>query len=189
MDIVSFFSEYKSIVIIAHAISAAIGLGAASVSDVLFFKFLEDGDITKTETPILDLMTKVMWVAIYLLLATGVMLFLSDPEGYLQSSKFIVKMFIVLVIAINGAVMTKYLHKHMRKITFTTPAHRQVKRIAFASGAISIASWYLSFILGSVRSIPFTIETGLALYGLVLLVGITVSQIMYVRIQKKFLKK
>jgi len=130
-----------------------------------------------------------MWVAIYLLIATGIMLFLSDPQGYLQSSKFIVKMFIVLIIAVNGTIMTKYLHKNMQKITFTTASHRRVKRIAFATGAISIASWYLSFVLGSVRSIPFTVSTGLLLYGLVLFFGIIISQLIYFRVQKRFLRK
>jgi hypothetical protein len=162
-SVIEFFAEYKSIVVIGHAVSAAIGLGAATVSDVLFFKFLEDGNITNKETPVLDVMTKIMWVALTLLILTGVMLFLSDPVGYLESSKFIVKMFIVFIIAINGLLMTTYLHKNMQKLTFTDPYHRKVKRIAFASGAISIASWYLSFFLGSVRSIPFDTTTGLGL--------------------------
>ena len=189
MQIIEFFSQYKSIIIITHAISAAIGLGAASVSDVLFFNFLDDGDITNKETPILDLMTKIMWFAIYMLIITGVMLFLSDPQGYANSPKFIVKMLIVFIITINGLIMTKSLHKYMQKLTFITAVHRRVKRIAFASGAISITSWYLSFILGSIRSIPFSVVTGLALYGIVLMLGITASQLMYMKLQKKFLKE
>lgn len=186
MELINFFAQYKGIIVVAHAMSAAIGLGAASVSDVMFINFLRDGDITKKETPILDIMTKIMWFAIYMLIITGVMLFLSNPQGYVQSSKFSVKMFIVLVIAVNGTIMTRYLHKHMQKITFSTPFHRRVKRIAFATGAISIASWYLSFILGSIRSIPFTVTEGLLLYFGVLVCGIVVSQFVYKKYQKKF---
>ncbi len=188
-SISEFFSEYKSIIIILHAMSAAIGLGAATVSDVLFFKFLKDGDITKEETPILDTMTNIMWVALSLLIATGIALFLSDPATYSESSKFIVKMFVVGAITLNGLVLTKYLHRNMHNLTFTNPYHKKAKRIAFASGAISIGSWYLSFILGSIRSIPLTIQSGILTYLLLLVIAVIVSQVMYARFQKKFLIK
>ena len=184
-----FFAQHKSIVIVGHAMAAAIGLGAATVSDLLFFKFLKDGNITNKETPILDLMTKIMWVAVALLALTGIKLFLSNPEVYAVSSKFIVKMAIVGVIIINGVVMTKYLHKNMQKLTFTDKYHKRVKKIAFASGAISISSWYISFILGSIRSIPFNVVTGLSAYLAIVVVAIIVSQFMYRYYQKKFLAK
>jgi hypothetical protein len=188
-ELTEFFADHKAIVIVAHAIAAAIGLGAATVSDVLFFRFLKDGNITNRETPILDVMTKIMWFAITLLVLTGAMLFLSDPLGYAASSKFIVKMIVVGVIIVNGVVMTKYLHVNMQKLTFTDKYHMMVKKIAFASGAISISSWYLSFILGSIRSIPYDVTTGLVGYVTLVLIAIIASQYMYVYYQKKFYKK
>lgn len=187
-SLITFFAEYKSIIIIGHAISAAIGLGTATVSDVLFFKFIKDGKISNRETPILDTMTAIVWVAIVMLIVTGAMLFMSNPTGYSESSKFIVKMFIVAIITINGAIMTKYLHPRMQKISFITKADIMVKRIAFAAGAISASSWYLSFILGSVRSIPFSVATGLIGYFTILVIAVTGSQVMYAYYRKKFLK-
>ena len=184
-----FFEQHKSIVIIGHAISAAIGLGAATVSDVLFFKFIKDGRITNEETPVLDTMTTIVWVAIVMLIVTGAMLFLSNPLGYIESPKFIVKMIIVGVIAINGAVMTNYLHKRMQKISFITVSDVIVKRIAFAAGAVSASSWYIAFILGSIRSIPFSTVTGLIGYATIVIIGIVVSQFMYAYYKKKFLGK
>lgn len=184
----AFFAEHKSVIIIGHAIAAGIGLGAATVSDVLFFKFIKDGKVTSTETPILDTMTAIVWVAIILLIATGAMLFMSDPLGYVESPKFMVKMIVVAVIAVNGAIMTNYLHKRMQKISFVTEADAIVKRIAFAAGAVSASSWYLSFILGSIRSIPFSMTVGIVGYATLLVIAVAVSQCMYEYYRKKFLK-
>ena len=130
-----------------------------------------------------------MWFAIGGLILTGIMLFLSDPLTYSESSKFIVKMIIVGVITLNGLIMTKYLHTNMQKLTFTNKYHIRVKKVAFASGAISISSWYLSFILGSVRSIPFDVITGITMYATVIITAVLVSQFMYKYFQKKFLKE
>jgi hypothetical protein len=185
-SIIHFFSESKSIIIVIHAVSAAIGLGAATVSDVLFFKFMTDGKIDRTETPVLDSMTRIMWIALSLLIISGIGLFLSDPQGYLQSSKFLVKMFIVFAIALNGFVMTIYLHPRMQSLNFTNPGSTRVKKIAFALGGISIGSWYLSFLLGSVRSIPLSTELGILLYIVTLVVAIAASQVLYKRYAKKF---
>lgn len=185
-SVITFFSESKSIIIVIHAVSAAIGLGAATVSDVLFFKFMTDGKIDRTETPVLDIMTRIMWIALSLLIISGIGLFLSDPSGYFQSSKFIVKMAIVFAIAINGFIMTVYLHPRMQSLNFTNLGNTRVKRIAFALGSISIGSWYLSFLLGSVRSVPLSVGFGILLYILTLVIAIIASQVLYKRYAKKF---
>lgn len=187
-SITLFFADAKTIIIIIHAMAAAVGLGAATVSDVLFFRFMTDGRLSRSETPVLNTMTRIMWVALGFLFLSGIGLFLSDPVAYTASSKFIVKMLIVLVIALNGLVMTLYLHPRMDKLNFSSNTDAQVKRIAFALGGISIASWYLSFFLGSVRSIPYRTLTGIVMYIVVLFIAIMASQFMYRRYQKRFYK-
>lgn len=182
-----FFIEYKTIIIITHAIFAAIGLGTATISDVTFFKFMKDGKIDAHETPLLDMLTRIMWVALLGLIITGIMLYFSNPAVYSVSSKFIVKMFIVGIIALNGIFLTLYLHKRMLEINFLTKRNRMVKRLGFASGALSIISWYVVFILGSIRSIPYSIETGLLFYLVLVIGAIFISQMVYLRYKKKYI--
>lgn len=182
----TFFATYKSIIIILHALGAALGIGSATVSDILFFRSLKDGKITPKESSTLKLMTKLVWIALTLIILSGIALFLSNPEGYAASSKFIVKMVIVAILTINGIIITTIMHTRMQDIRFATKKHRIFKRIAFAQGALSVSSWYLAFLLGSLRSIPYSVEQGLRLYLIIVILAITASQVFYRKYRKKF---
>lgn len=178
-----FFITYKPIMIIIHALVAAIGLGAVVVTDTLFFEFLKDFKITDKEDRILQVLSKVVWAALIVLILSGIALYLSAPATYLVKSKFITKMVIFAIIFINGLVLHFYLSPHLKKIAFG-PTHlfvavrlRIMRRIAFASGVVSIISWLTVFILGSVRSIPLTTGQALLGYGAVIILGIIGSQI------------
>lgn len=186
---IEFFTEYKTIIIIAHALFAALGVGAATVSDFMFFKFMKDGKIDSGETPVLDTLTSSIWFAIGGLLLTGICLFMTNPELYLSSSKFMVKVIIVGFIILNGVFLTLYLHKRMLYINFLTPGNRTVKRLGFASGALSIVSWYIVFILGSIRSIPYSFASGLLMYIVLVIGAIIISQGFYLRYRNRFFKK
>jgi ABC-type Fe3+-siderophore transport system permease subunit len=185
MELQEFLQNYKHIIIIFHAIGAAIGLGAATLSDFTFFNFLKDKKVSKKESSVFHILTKTIWLALGILILSGIALFLSDPEYYKVSSKFMLKMGIVGILTLNGLIMTLYLHKNMIKLDFTRIENQLVKRISFASGAISIASWYFSFILGSIRKLPVSLNTGIISYICVISAGIIVSQIIYTRYQKK----
>lgn len=184
-----FLTQYKSVIIIFHALGAAIGLGAATISDVLFFHLLTDGKIDQDESPILKTLTRVIWVALGIIVLSGIGLFLSNPSFYSHSAKFIVKMFIVGILLINGLVISLYLHNKIHYISFLTKKHRRIKRIGFVSGAISIVSWYISFILGSIRSIPIETQTGILIYLAIIIGAIGISQIMYFVYKKKYSKE
>jgi hypothetical protein len=75
-----FFIEAKPIIIVLHALAAAVGLGAVVTTDTLFFKFLKDFRISRKEADTLDTISKIIWTAILLLLITGVLLYLSAPH-------------------------------------------------------------------------------------------------------------
>lgn len=188
MELQEFLQEYKSIIIIIHAIGAAIGVGSATISDVTFFDFLKDGRVDAKESSVFQIFTKTIWLALGILILSGIALFLSNPEFYAQSPKFILKMGIVGILTLNGMLMTGYLHRNMEKLNFQTPGNIRLKRTAMISGAISISSWYVAFILGSLRSLPIRFYEGLIIYGLVLFIGVGVSQILYKRYSETYKK-
>jgi hypothetical protein len=174
-----FFTTIKPIVIILHALSAAVGLGAIVTTDALFFRFLKNYKISQKEADTLDTISKVIWGAIFLLFITGVALYVSAPLEYLAKSKFVAKLVIFVVIVANGIALNVVISPYLVKLSFNDDSrtlHRSIRmrilrRIAFASGGISMVSWFAIFILGSVRSIPVTTWQALLIYtGLVLCV-------------------
>lgn len=182
-DFISVLIKYKTIIVILHAIAATIGVGAATITDVFFFRFLSDRKISVFEADVLNTLSKVIWCALGLLIITGFGLYIPSTEVLHVSSKFVVKMAGVAVLIINGVALNLVVSPRLMHISFGE-MHRhldgelvRLRRIAFALGAISISSWYMIFILGSVRSIPLPVSSLLPLYFAVLVVAVIVSQI------------
>ena len=163
-----FFQDYKTLFIIGHIVGTALGVGGATITDTLFFKFLKDFKISGWEANVMKTLSSVIWIGLGVIFLSGLGLFLSNPAGYLASSKFITKMFVVAIITINGLVLHRYITPHLKRITFHEKHdHKKgelhkLRKLAFASGAVSISSWYIAMTLGVLRSIPYTIAQGIA---------------------------
>ena len=161
------FIELKTIFTIAHLLGVVIGMGGAFASDTMFFSSLKDQILSKTELRFLKLGGRMVWLGLGLIFISGITLFLTDPAGYLNSTKFLAKMTIVLLIALNGL----YIHKTHLPIMFRTenkkladsPRFMKSRPFILASGAISVTSWIFALVLGALRSIPYS-------YGVIMLV-------------------
>ncbi len=179
---IDFLVTYKPVFVIAHALSAAVGLGAVIVTDNLFFKYLKDFKISAKEEETMSTISQVVWVAIALLVITGAALFFSGPLDYLAKSKFIIKMVIFTVIVANGFLLNIWISPLLKKISFgpvekqPTTKIRIIRRVAFAAGVVSLISWVVVFLLGSVRDIPLTTGQGLVGYAILVGLGILGSQ-------------
>ncbi len=181
------FLTILPITVILHALFATIGVGATTATDFLFFHFLKDFKISHNEEKIMRIMSSLLWVALIGLIITGVLIFFAKPEVYSVSSKFITKMTIVGCITLNGILLNGYLHPRLIKLSFDTAAYGyRATRIAFASGAVSLISWYIAFILGSLRSLPFSAGLMIGVYACVLVGAIGMSQIMFMKYKKKW---
>lgn len=180
-DLVALLAEYKGLVVFFHAFAAAVGVGATTVTDVLFFKFLKDFKISKGEKSIMDTMSHIIWVALGVLILTGIGLYIPASESLLVSSKFLVKVCVVALITLNGLLLNFIISPWLTRIDFDElnpykGESRVYRKISFASGAVSISSWYIVFLLGSLRSIPLTFKSGLLVYVGVVILAISFSQ-------------
>lgn len=186
-----FFLNIKPVMIILHALAAAVGLGSIVVTDSLFFQFLKDFKISHKEDETMRTISKVFWAAILVLFITGLILYLSAPMDYLTKSKFLVKLVIFVIIVTNGALLNWYLTPHLKKIAFgpvvvePSKKMRFLRRLAFASGVVSIISWLSVFLLGSLRSIPLTFAQGLLVYVGICAVGVLGSQLYATWVKRK----
>lgn len=181
-DLLALLAEYKGVVVFFHALSAAIGVGATTVTDVLFFKFLKDFKISHGEKAIMDTMSHIIWIALGILIVTGIGLYLPASERLLDSSKFLVKVVAVIVITVNGLLLNFIISPWLTKLDFEEKhpekgESRLFRKLSFASGAISISSWYIVFLLGSIRSIPVSFRVGLVIYVAVVFSAIIGSQL------------
>lgn len=181
-DIIQFFVDYKSVFLILHVFSVIVGMGSAIVSDILFNVYIKDKKINPTENSTLEVLSKIIWVSLGLIVLSGFAIFLSDTARYMASDKFILKMLIVFFIIINGWLFARITHGSLQKINFSdTNIHHKyvrIRKMSFAFGSISVISWMSAFILGSIRSIPVSLSKGVLFYLILLIVGIIGSQIL-----------
>ena len=189
--LITLLSQHHEIILIFHAISTAVGLGSATVADVLFFKFLKDFKISEWEAGVLKILSQVIWFALAVIVISGVGLYFPEMAELNQAPKFLVKVIVVLVIIINGAFLNLLVTPQLVKISFGKKHDHEVgelhhiRKIAFALGAISIISWYSAFILGSLRSLTINFAPLLLIYFLLLIGGVIASRIF----EYSFIKK
>ncbi len=175
--------EYRQPIVIFHAIGAALGLGGATVADILFFKFLKDFRIAEWEADVLKKLSQIIWFALAVLVITGIGLYLPNADILNQTPKFLVKVIIVGIIILNGAFLNLYISPRLVKISFGEKhPHekgelKKERQLAFAMGAISIVSWYSAFILGMYDpNIGFQLLLGI--YLLIVAAAVLASQIL-----------
>jgi len=178
----TFFQNIKPIILIIHAISAAVALGGTLVGDIFFFHFARNYTISAYEERILRILSGVLWFALVGLIISGVGLYLSAPDVYNESAKFISKMVLVIIVILNGIVLNVLVTPRLKMIAFDKELDREhhiawLRQLAYASGFISLSTWLIIFILGSVATIPVTVGVFLLGYIIFEIIGIIGSQI------------
>ena len=171
--------------IILHNIGFILGVGSATVTDVLFFRSIKDGTVSAEEKGTMDMLTNIIWIGLAVLIISGLALFIPEQARLALSSKFLLKVVVVGVIIVNGLLLNMFVAPYMRRLSFegTVPA-RKFRRLAFALGGISFTSWYLAFFLGSFRKIDITFCYAVTGYALLLIAVVIGSQIMERRVTK-----
>lgn len=181
-DTIPYLQAYRPFILGAHLIGLLLGFGGAIISDVFFMKFLKDLKISKNESETLKTLSQIVWFGLGIIVISGILLFLSDAERLSGSAKFLAKMIVVSVLIINGFLLNiivapKLTSMFFGKLTDKEKGVRNLRRLAFALGAVSMTSWSSAFILGIMRTSPASLHVILAIYASLLLIAITFSQI------------
>lgn len=186
--ILAFFGEHKLFVLTVHIIGTAVGLGGATVSDILFFRFLKDFKVSRKEKEVLDVLKSVIMAALGLIALSGVFLYLPDSARYNASPAFLAKASIVGVVTINGIALHVFVAPHLlrmnlkKETSLWSPWHIT----AFALGAISFVSWYSALLIAMLKTeLPFSYRAFMGGYALCLLCAVIGSQVIRVVLMKK----
>lgn len=144
-----FILQYRDIIFGFHLLGVALGLGGATITDFTFFRALKDKKISDDELRIMHGLTYVIWVGVFLLVTSGVLLFLPSSEMLLDSAKFYGKMLAVLVVIVNGILLGAVITPKLQKFdfSFATTPHKALHKLSFSLGAVSASSWYSAFVL------------------------------------------
>ena len=183
-----FFGQHKELFTLLHLAAVAVGVGGATITDIFFFRFLRNLRISNGEAKTLRVLSGIIWIAIIFVILSGVALYASDPARYNQAPKFLAKMVIVCVILANGLLLNLYISPRLSEIKFEKETHRELRRfrkIAFASGAISLTSWYAALVLGALRNLSVDLAMILGVYLALLTGAIIFSQITESRYAKQ----
>jgi hypothetical protein len=158
-----------------HLIGFALGFGGAMVSDAMFFSSIKDKVITHTEYRFMQLGSRLVWLGLALLLLSGIGLVFLKPE-LLSASKFLIKMVIVGVIALNGIVFhivhLPHIVSHIHIPLYTSHTFKKRSLWLTMSGGISVVSWFSAALLGSLPGVPFSFVFLLGLYGVLLFMAL-----------------
>lgn len=188
---ITLLAEHHGIFMGLNILAIALGLGGATISNIMFFKFLKDLRISEFEADVLNTLSQIVWFALALFMITGLGLYLPESAELDQSAGFLVKMIAVAVIILNGAFLNLMIAPNLVKISFgQSHKHekgelRYIRKLAFALGAISLVSWYSVFVLGLLRTLTAGFLTILLFYLGLLAVAIMVSQFIEHSISKR----
>ncbi len=175
--------DLSSLLLIVHIIGIALGVGGATVSDVLFLQSIKNKKISADEFANLQAVSKIVWIGFFILLFSGVgMITLSliktgsAPMFFLPM--FQAKLIIVLLIFINGLVFhflsIPFLRKNI-EVSWESENITSKLPLFAISGGISVVSWYSALILGSLRGIDLPLLFILNIYGILVVGAILVG--------------
>lgn len=180
-----FLLNYREVWLAFHFLGIALGMGGATVTDILFFNFLRDFKISKKEADVMRVLSYVIVGGLVLLFLSGAALYIPETDRLNASPAFLSKMMVIMVITFNGILMHHYVAPDMVHLAFSRAGHpgtkealRKKRKLAFALGAISFTSWYYVFFLAMLkRMLPPGTDTHdlLGLYLLCLVAAVTTS--------------
>jgi hypothetical protein len=161
---------------IVHFIGLALGLGAATVLDLMILKFFLKGKVTQDQWNIFHFGARIVNAGLVLLWITGLG-FLAYYAAFepikLGNEKVWAKMTIVLILSINGIFLhAVVLPKVKAQIgrSLLDGMSTGTRSMFFASGALSATSWYVPLLLGALPQLNFVIpmSTIMLAYALIL---------------------
>jgi hypothetical protein len=138
------------ILIIAHLIGVALGVGGATFGGILYLKAMKDGKVDPMEGEWLGVIFTVLRIGLVIAILSGFGFFLeyrfTGQEERLFDPRLWAKMTIILALVSNALLI-------------------QMRRIPMWFGeALSITSWYSALVLGIMRGANYSYFTFLIFY-------------------------
>jgi hypothetical protein len=136
----------KLVLVLMHVVGTALGVGGASVTDFLFMRAIRRNRLNASEFYFLTSISYVVLAGLFILSLSGVgflWVYENSDRSLLQNPKLWAKVTIVVLLAINGWVMHKYLIENLKglvgKPLLSTPFFDRLT-LMFSCGTLSVVS-------------------------------------------------
>ena len=174
----------KSFIKVLHLVGIVLGLGAATVLDIVIVRFLVLREIRVEHAALVDFVSKIVTFGLIILWISGVCYLahyaVFDPEK-LGNQKVWAKILIVAVLTINGYfihhTVLPLVRNQVGKELFRGLSRQQCGQL-LVFGTISATSWYVPLFLGAMPHFNFVVPATeiLAAYAAILSIAIFSTQ-------------
>lgn len=181
--------SWYAILIIIHIIGAILGVGAATASDITFLKSLKKGVFSKPGFNFLKKMSSIVWLGLIFSAFSGIGFFIFYRLNFLgpavsYSPRLWAHLTIALVVFFNGLAMHWKVFPVLESFIDKPFSLDFIKKskIVFSTGAISIISWYFTFVLGAWHELNLSYLGIMSVYFLLILGGVLIANLIGKRI-------
>lgn len=149
--------DLRLLALIVHLVGFALGLGGATMSDIMFFKSIRSGKFSTAQLDTLTTLSRVIWIGLGLLIISGLSIFamIYSEQGslpMLSSPRWQAKLTLVGIVLVNGLVFKysifPFLRRNADQAVSLQTFGSKLWRLAL-SGAVSIVSWYSILIIST----------------------------------------
>ena len=169
---------------VLHFVGLVLGLGAATLLDLIILRFLALRVVSSEHCHIVEFSSKVVTFGLALLWITGLGFLLHyglfEPAK-LGNQKVWAKMAIVAILTLNGVFIhhsvLPLVRRNNGRSLFDGLSGAQ-RGMLLASGVVSATSWYVPLLLGSIPQLNFVVPAWiiLSVYAGLLFAGIALTQ-------------
>jgi len=186
--------DLQQIFVTIHLLGFALGLGGATIGDIVFIKALRTNNLSEEVFGFFKTNSRIIWIGLGLLIISGLSIFTiiyleQGSLSLLASSRWQAKLTLVAIVTLNGLFFKLKIFPILKKLIHQPLSIQNISPIIWKlviSGTISIVSWYGIFILSVLpRTFRPQILLIFALYFFTLICGAITSKSILSKLAKK----
>ena len=141
-------SGFQNFFLIIHLVAAAVGVGSITLAEVLYFKFkmMIGGQANPARNSLFRLIFIVERVSLMVLIVSGIALISLGGKDFLEDQKLLAKLAILIILLFDSR---GWQSNHVPIPLWS---------------AVSLTSWYMTFILGAWRTLDISFGTAMLSY-------------------------
>lgn len=175
-------TPYVDYILSIYTLGLALGLGSATFSVIFLGKFLRDLHLSTIEAELIRIISQVTWTALAILFVTGSIAYILPMSQQGQPVFSPVQIIVLLVMMGVGALLDLLVMPRLMQISLQQDRTQQMgelkflRRCALGLAAVTLVSWYVGFVLGTIK-VTWGLHGTMVVYGVLVLVAVLASQV------------